>query len=277
MHAQLGVDGALAQPERRTGIRGRANDGRDDVGWQPRWRGEDRLLEVGALERVRLVEDREQLERAGAQETLNGHLGAGHVALDQERPLRVLPGLGEDRANPRRRRRRGLRIVRPDHAAARRQRERLYDAGKPDLGGDRRRVVARADRAMLGLRHSGGGERAPHRGLVARRGRGLRRVAGESQPLGRERGHAHSLVVNGHHRVERALLRQRRDRLRGRLRPAQVERQLVVAHRHEPPLGRHHDLGAERPGGGEEVGRPVAGRRQQEEQASHAGIVGPGR
>jgi hypothetical protein len=97
---------------------------------------------------------------------------------------------------------------------------------------------------MLGLRHSGGGESAPHRSLVARRRRGFRRVAGESQPLGRERGHAHSLVVNGHHRVERPLLRHRRDRFRGRLRPAQVERQLGVAHRHEPPVGRHHDLGA---------------------------------
>ena len=271
------MDGALAQPERRAGIRGRAGHGRDDLARQPRRRGEDRLLEVRALERVRLVEDRERLERAGAQETLNGHLGARHVALDQERPLRVLPGLGEDRANPRGGRRRRPRIIRPDHAAARRQRQRLYDAGKPDLGGDRRRVVARADRAMLGLRHSGGGERAPHRSLVARRGRGLRRVAGEPQPLGRERGHAHSLVVNGHHRVERPLLRHRRDRFRGRLRPAQVERQLGVAHRHEPPLGRHHDLGAERPGGGEEVGRPVGGRRQQEEHASHAGSIGPGR
>ena len=214
---------------------------------------------------------------AGAQETLNGHLGARHVALDQQRRLWVLPGLGEDRANPRAGRRRRPRIIRPDHAAARRQRQRLYDAGKPDLGGDRRRVLARADRAMLGLRHSGGGERAPHRSLVARRRRGLRRVAGEPQPLGRERGDAHPLVVNGHHRVERPLRRHRRDRFRGRLRPAQVERQLGVADRHEPPVGRHHDLGPERPGGGEEVGRPVGGRRQQEEHTSHTVSIGPDR
>ena len=99
----------------------------------------------------------------------------------------------------------------------------------------------------------------------------------EPQPLGSERGHAHSLVVDGHHRVERTVLRKRRDRLRGRLRPAQVERQLGVAHRDEPPLGRHHDLGAERAGGGEEVGRPVGGRRQQEEHTSHAGSIDRGR
>ena len=130
---------------------------------------------------------------------------------------------------------------------------------------------------MLGLRHSGGGESAPHRGLVARRRRGLQRVAGEPQPLGRERGHAHPLVIDGHHRVERPLRRHRRDRFRGHLRPAQVERQLGVADRHEPPLGRHHDLGPERPGGGEEVGRPVGGRRQQEEHTSHTVSIGPDR
>ena len=245
---------------------------------QPRRRGEDRLLEVRALERVRLVEDRERLERAGAQETLDGHLGARHVALDQQRPLRVLPGLGEDRANPRGGRRRRPRIVRPDHAAARRQRQRLYDAGKPDLGGDRRRVVARADRAMLGLRHSGGGERAPHRRLVARRRHGLRRVAARARAA-RPRARPRALPGRRRPPPRRAASRsrQRRDRFRGRLRPAQVERQLGVAHRHEPPLGRHHDLGAERPGGGEEVGRPVGGRRQQEEHASHAGSIGPGR
>ena len=52
----------VAEPERRAGIRGRAGHGRDDPGRQPRRRGEDRLLEVRALERVRLIEDGERLE-----------------------------------------------------------------------------------------------------------------------------------------------------------------------------------------------------------------------
>ena len=114
---------------------------------------------------------------------------------------------------------------------------------------------------MLGLWHSCGSERAPHRGLVARRGHGLQPIPGEPEPLGRERGHAHSLVVDGHHRVKRPLLRRRRDRFGGRLRSSEIERQLSVADRHEPPLRRHHDLRTERPGGGEEVARPVRGRR----------------
>ena len=128
---------------------------------------------------------------------------------------------------------------------------------------------------MLGLRHSGGGEGAPHRGLVARRGRGLRRVAGEPQPLGQAAA-AHPLVVDGttassglssaSAAIASAAASGRTGRASTWLSPID-----------EPPLGRHHDLGAERPGGGEEVGRPVAGRRQQEEQASRAGIVGPGR
>ncbi len=44
----------------------------------------DRLLEVRALERIRLVEDREDLERALPQQPLDGNLGPRDVTLDED-------------------------------------------------------------------------------------------------------------------------------------------------------------------------------------------------
>ena len=218
------------------------------------------------------------LERAVAQEPLERHLGARHVALDQQRPVRVLPA--------------SARIARTRAAAAAAARgssaritPRLADsdsgfttqgspisaatAAESSLGPTVRYAAAalRRRRARAASQPCRASPPRPPAGCATARGRVAASAATQ-----------HSLVVDGHDRVERPLLRHRRDRFRGRLRAgagrASTGASPIDTSR---PLGRHHDLDPERPGGGKEVGRPVGGRRQQEEHASHTVSIGAGR
>ena len=61
---------------------------------------------------------------------------ARHGALDEQRPVRVLPSLAQDLPDPRGGRSGGGRVVSADDASARRERDGLNDAGRADLGGE---------------------------------------------------------------------------------------------------------------------------------------------
>ena len=100
------------------------------------WRHVDRLLEVRAGRRVGLVEHREDLELAAAQQPLDRDLRTGDELLDEER--RVSRDLG----GTLRRGSRARRVVGADDAAARGEPDRLDDHGKPRRRRGRRGAVA---------------------------------------------------------------------------------------------------------------------------------------
>ncbi len=71
---ELGVDRALGQADRRRGGRGRPLDQGQALRRQPRRGHVDRLGEVRPVQRVRLVEDRQDLEPAVPEQALDGDL-----------------------------------------------------------------------------------------------------------------------------------------------------------------------------------------------------------
>ena len=271
------MDRALAQPQ-RVGRRLRQTlDPLQRVGGQPRGSDVDRLLEVGALERIGLVEHREDLEVPGAQEALHRDLGPRHVALDQQGAAGILPRALQNRPDAPRGRLGRAGVVRADHPLAGGERHRLDDARQPHLGRERRHVVAGGGHAVLRLRDPRSGQGPPHGRLVARRGDGLGRIAAQadSRTGGRRRPLAD--VVDGHHGVQRRPAMELLDRVGRRLGPAQRDHQRAVPHRpgqRLAVLGGHHDLGAEHPRRGEEVGRAVRARGEDQEHPGHRSIVG---
>ena len=265
---------------KRDGRLGRVQaDGLEGLGGQSRRGHVDGLLKVGALEGIRLVEHRQDLKGAAAQEALDGHLHARDVALDQQRRLRVLAGLGEDRPDSLGRDVGRRRIVGADHAPARRQRNRLDHAGKADLAGELRHVRVGPGDPVVGLAQAGGREGSTHRGLVRGRRDRLGRVVCEPQARGGQRGHQHALLVGAHHGVERLILRPGDDGVGGGLGPPQVHDQRPVSDRPRqrlPALGGDHHLGVQRPRRGEEIARAVGGYGQQQKNPGHGRIVGSG-
>ena len=83
VHAQLGMDRSLSQPQRPRRPRSNRLDLAQDRGRQPRRRHIQRLLKVRPLERIGLIKHRQHLQTAPAQQSLDRHLRAGQVALQQ--------------------------------------------------------------------------------------------------------------------------------------------------------------------------------------------------
>ena len=267
VETQLGMHRPFAQAH--GGRRGcdQALDGRLRRLGEPGGRHVDRLLEVGALERVRLVEDGEGLHSAGAEEPLDGDLDAGHVLLEQERRGRVVARRGDDLADPALGRAGRVGVVGADDAAAHREPRRLEDGRESDGG----HVAAGRELGESGLGDAGSLERPAKRELVARPAGGVGWVGRQAEPGRSERGGDDSAVVGRHDRVERQVARELDDRLRGPLGPAQIDAERVADRL--AAIGRDHHLDVERGGCGEEVLGPVAGRRQDQERAPHLGTL----
>jgi hypothetical protein len=261
------VDGSVAQPDRVRRAGRLALDRGEQVVRQPRRRDVDRLLEVGPVERIGLVEDREHVEPAVAHQRLDRHLGAGHEALDQKALGRDLAGVGENGADSQRGVRRRVGVVGADHAPAHRERERLDDHGEPERGRGVTGVVAGTENPEVRLRHLGRGERGSHRGLVAGALDRLGRIAPQPETLRDMRRHARATVVDGHDGVERCALGEPFDLVGGPERLAQAEHHRAVAHRLRQRLTvlRAHDQLRPHLGGRlDEVGGPVGGARKDE-------------
>src|SRR3954468_11071121 len=126
--AELGVDRAFGQPERFRRVRREPADLRLHLRRLARRRHVDRLLEVGAVEWVGLVEHGEHLEPSAVQEALDRDLIALGEALYEQWRVRVV----EDGADAGRGGGCLIGIVRPDHALATRAGERLQDAREAD-------------------------------------------------------------------------------------------------------------------------------------------------
>ena len=153
------MDRALDEAERRGGVGRGSGDHLECPGRQPGRCHVDRLLEIGTLERIRLVEHRQDLEGAAPQQALDGDLLSGDVALDDERPAGVLAGFGQDRPDPSGRRAGVRRIVDADHTTTARQGDGLEDAGDPHIQGERSDVGVGPGDPVLGLGYGRGPER----------------------------------------------------------------------------------------------------------------------
>src|SRR6266705_2124952 len=84
VEAQLGVHGTFAQSEGAGGRGGRGRDRLLDARGQARGRDVQSLFEERTVERVRLVEQGQDLETAGDQDPFQGDLDAGNELLDED-------------------------------------------------------------------------------------------------------------------------------------------------------------------------------------------------
>ena len=212
------------------------------------------------------------MQGAADQQSFERDLASRQEVLDEQRTARLvgprrLRGL-EDRGDPAKGRHELARVVRADHPAAGRERERLENARVPDLLGAGGGIVRQPYEPEARHRHARLGEAAAHRVLVARGADGEQGVGLEAEPLADGGGDDGGLIVHGHDRVDREAPREPRDGLRARLRIREIEgderigRQLFERAR---SFGRAHELDAEL-GGGVDEGLGAIRRRGQEKQ-----------
>ena len=111
--------------------------------------------------------------------------------------------------------------------------------------------------------------------LVARGGNGLRLIVAQPQPFGCAGGHERPLIVHGHDAVEWCHEVDRHDGVSGRLRI--VERKLQgpgASTKNGRFVATDDEAQIERPGRGEKVGRAVARRRNEKQDAAHGPPLG---
>ena len=242
----------------------------------------DRLLEERPLERIGLVEEGQGSQLAAREEPLEGDLGAVHVVLDEDfigrGPALEDIGRRQDRLDAAPCGSEPLGVVGADHSPAPGEKRRLEDAGVRDSG--RRAIRSAAEREnMVGRRRRAAPrEELPHPFLVPRRRDRFQGVVRQPQRF-RDRGRRDDRVlVDADGRRDRGGLRELGDAPRAARRVAEVQREqtLRIERFHGARLlrgDRHRD--AELLGGPQEVARPVARGREQEQDACHGPMLAP--
>ena len=267
------MHGPLAEPERGARPERDPLDPLLRLPREPRRRHVDGLLEERAVERVRLVEERERLEPARHEEPLERDLAAGDELLDEQR-AGGLAAHGdvvapEERGDAPEGGDELVRAVRADHAPARRERPRLQHARVGRAGGRARRVLRERDEREARLRHAGGAQALAHRVLVARGRRGGDRVGLEAEARGDGGGDDGGQVVHRDDGVDRAPGGEAGDLRGGAVGVAEVERQQVVGDlrlERAGLLGRAHEVHAETGRGVDErLGAVRRGRQEQQQ------------
>ena len=266
--AQLGVHWALHEPQRaRRPLRARGDRGLRGVR-QTRRRHINGFLEEGAIERIWLVEQCENLQPALHEQALERDLGTGHEVLHQELPG-PFPAAGEfgrgenaleasvggDKLGG---------LVGADHPAAGGQAQRLQDARVADGCGERLGVFLHPVQRESGHCDPGGRHQPALVVLVASGDGGSHRVALEPQRRGDGRRDDRRVVVDPDHAGDRMLAGELPHLTAGALGVGEVERQQAVGLR-----------GLERAG-------PLRGDRQLHAEAARCfdesgGAVGAGR
>lgn len=127
------------------------------------------------------------------------------VALHQQQRVSRLVRGGQNAPDALGGRARLLGVVGPDHPAAARQPQRLYDTRKAHLARHGRDVSSAGQQGEARLRDARLRERSTHRRLIARASDRGRRVIRQPETLGAQRGGHHPLVIHAHHRNERGL------------------------------------------------------------------------
>ena len=253
------MDGSFGQSERRARVAAHRRDAGLRGSGQPGGRDVDGLLEERPVERIRLVEEGQDVERAADQQPFEGDLASGHERLDEQGAPRFVGkrslDLGQDRRDAPERRDEFPRVVRADHAAARREHARLEDARVLDLLGDGAWIVAQVDEAETRHRNGRVGEASAHRVLVARGGDGGQGIRLEPEPRADGGGHDRGEIVDRDDGVDRPAAREPGDRLRAGGRIVEVERDEVVGRvllQRARPLRGAHELDAHPGRGGDE-------------------------
>ena len=238
-----------------------------------------RLLEEGSFKRVRLVEDREELQLSVRHHAFDGDLAAWNVLLDRHRVVgRILehPNVRrrEQPAQPLGRGNKLDRGVGADDAPAAGQAERLDDARIGDPFQQHTVVAIHGNRPEP--RRAQPGRPQPHAGLqlVPGDADGGRWMRGQSQHARREGADQRRPVADRQYRVE--------GRRRGRIGNRPHRRVLVVEpdrHRTVPPgvvqpvtpVGGQNQLGAEALGGHTERPDLVPGGGGDQQHARRTG------
>ena len=197
------MHGAVGEAEGPRGPRGAVADSALARRGQPRGRHVDRLLEIGPVERIGLVEEGQRLELARRQHSLERDLDAGHEALHQD-----LRGALAERADLRQRQEGGeprprggefRRGVRPNHPAARGQVKGLEHARITHGLGRGRRALLDPEGREAGLGHARAREHLPHRELVPGGAHGRHGIRAQPKGLPDGRAHHGGGVVHRHH------------------------------------------------------------------------------
>ncbi len=252
------VDRSLGEPDRASRPFARAGDEVEGRRREARRRHVDGLLEVRALERVGLVEDRQDLELPVPEQPFERDLDARHVLLDEDRPVPEGGDPGPGRGEL-------LGGVAADHTLAARQPGRLHDAREPGRAG----VGAEA-----GLGHLAGVQASAHLGLVARRRDRVGWAVWEPEPgpgLGR---HDHAPVVHGDHGVDAPPAVEVVDHVEGSVHVVEGDRgDVIVVTNRGCVVRTDHELDPQGLRGRDEVGRAVRGRGHEEKHPGHGRIM----
>ena len=263
---QLRMDRPFGEPECRRGLLRDARDLSEDGLGVSRRRDEDRLFEVGTNEWIRLVEDRQHVERACLEQTFDGHLVTREVLLHDERAAAgdvARPVCGSARSG---------RIVGPDHTTTARESRGLHHAREADIG----HVIGVGEHSKARLRHLGRGQRGPHRDLVPRARRRLGSVVRKAEALSGASGDEHALVVDRDDGVDRPTAVELLDRCGPSLGIVERHDDRSIPHgvgEHGALLRSDDDLDPERASGRNEIGGTVRRSRQEEKYPIHRPIM----
>src|SRR6266508_467593 len=274
-HAHAEAQGARAQPADRA--RDELPDRRLRRFGQPGGRDVDGFLEEWPVERIRLVEERERFERAAIEQAFEGDLDARDEAFDQN-AIGALAELAHIRSVENfcdvREGRDELRFgVGADDAAAGRQHQRLEHAGIGHAARDLRGSLAHGERGEGRRRHARLRQPLAHPELVARRAHRRDGIGAQPQRLGDGGADHGGDVVHGHHGVDGPPRGARPHHLDGGIGIREREREQGVGKlrgHHVGPVGRDHEIHAERPGGVHEVLGAI-GRGGNQQQQPHGG------
>ena len=218
VHAQLGVDRSLAQPQRARRPRGNRLDLGQDGG-------------RAAATASRTASPRSRAPRAGrACRTPPAPPDGPRAAAPRPPPPRRAGSSPAAAARPAAARRRpgcpgrARRPSAPASGSSARITPRLPDSdsglttqGRPTSRATAATSAPSGSKREARLRDAGLRERPAHRRLVARAGDGGRRVVGQPEALGAQRGGHHALVIDAHDRGERGLAGRARRSARPRL------------------------------------------------------------
>src|SRR6185436_18479412 len=124
----------VAQSNGGAGGGNRLDDALLDYRRRNRWHAIDRLFEERTVERVRLVDNGERLQRSVSQQTFNRVFRAGNERLDQHVPVRLVslePNVAcrKQATHPVERREEFLLVIHTDNTSTAREGQRFDDGG----------------------------------------------------------------------------------------------------------------------------------------------------
>ncbi len=237
------------------------------------------LLEEGAVQRVRLVEDHQHAQHPLMQHAFQCNFAAGNEALDQdEAALFRIAELAQHRLDAPARTLQRLDMIGANHAAAGGKRQRLGHAGEVQTRHLRREWRGQIDTPVLGYRNTGRGESGSCKVLAPRQDHCIHGVVRQAQDLGHAACELHGGIITSHNCGETPHGSRREQRREGGFGTLQVDMQALCdfADQGVLALGGNEDGRPELLGGTNVGGDPVAAvwGDQQDARAPRHGAPG---